>query len=227
MRACSPWLPTRSLGLSRHLILGPDTTTAALVAVTVAPLANGNVARYAALAAALALLVGALCLIGGFARFGFIANFLSTPILIGYMNGLALLVIASQLGEVLGLPVAAHNFFGQLAEVVQHLPELNWASLAISTVVIAMILLLKRYVPRVPAALVAMGTATLVVALFDLTAHGLATIGPIPSGLPSLQIPAVSVGDLGSLLPAAAGIVLLIFCDIIVTARTFAGAVLR
>jgi sulfate permease, SulP family len=78
-------------GSSRHLILGPDTTTAALVAVTVAPLANGDVARYAALA----LLVGALCLIGGLARLGFVANFLSRPILIGYMNGLALLVIAS------------------------------------------------------------------------------------------------------------------------------------
>jgi sulfate permease, SulP family len=209
-------------GSSRHLVLGPDTTTAALVAVTVAPLANGNMARYAALAAALALLVGALCLIGGFARFGFVANFLSRPILIGYMNGLALLVIASQLGEALGLPVTSHSFFGQLAEVVKQLPELNWASLAISVAVVAMILLLKRYAPRVPGVLIAMGTATLVVALFDLTAHGVATIGPIPSGLPSLQIPVVSFGDLRSLLPAAAGIVLLIFCDTIVTARTFA-----
>jgi sulfate permease, SulP family len=209
-------------GSSRHLVLGPDTSTATLVAVTVAPLASGNMARYAALAAALALLVGALCLIGGFARFGFVANFLSRPILIGYMNGLALLVIASQLGEVLGLPVASHNFFGQLAEVVQQLPELSWASLVISITVLAMILLLKRCAPRVPGALIATGTATLVVALFDLTARGVATIGPIPSGLPSLRAPAVSLSDLGSLLPAAAGIALVIFCDTVVTARTFA-----
>jgi high affinity sulfate transporter 1 len=210
-------------GSSRHLVVGPDTTTAALVAVSITPLASGNLARYAALAAALGLLVGVLCVAAGIARCGFVANFLSKPILLGYMNGLALSVIASQLGTVLGLHIHAHAFFEQLREVVVGLPSLNWASLGISSTVVALILLLKRYAPRIPGALVAVLWATLVVALFHLERYGVTIVGPLPVGLPSLALPIVTLGDLGSLLPAAAGMVLVCFCDTILTARAFAS----
>ena len=210
-------------GSSRQLMLGPDTSTAALVTATVAPLAAGDGARYAALAALLALLTGALCVVGGMVRLGFVADFLSKPILVGYINGLALSVIASQLGKVFGISFQSSSFLGQLGELLSKLPQTNWLALAIGAGVLATVLLLRRFAPRVPGPLIAVIGATLVAGIFNLDARGVATVGAIPAGLPALQFPAVTLSDVSTLLPAAAGIVLVTFSDAILNARTFAA----
>jgi len=209
-------------GSSRQLILGPDASTTALMATTVAPLAAGNPARYAALAGALALMVGLFCIAAGLARLGFLADFLSKPILVGYINGLALTIIASQLSKVFGVPIRSGDFFGQLAEFAAKLGRLHWPTLATGASVLAVVLLLRRAAPRVPGALIAVVGATAAAAVFHLDAYGVSTVGAIRPGLPSLTLPIVAVGDLGPLASSALGIALVIFSDTILNGRTFA-----
>jgi sulfate permease, SulP family len=210
-------------GSSPRLVIGPDASTAALVAAAILPLANASTARAMALAAGLALLVGLMSLAAGWARLGFIADFLSRPILAGYVIGLALTIIASQLGKVFGIPIASEDFFRQVAELVTRLPETNLPSLAIGVSVLALIVILRRAAPRVPTALIAVVGATVVTTVFHLDARGVATIGAIPPGLPAPRIPAVSLGELAAMLPDALGITLLTFSDTILNARTFAA----
>jgi SulP family sulfate permease len=209
-------------GSSRLLIIGPDVSTAALVAAAILPLAGGSSGHAMALAAGLALIVGALSLIASVARLGFVADFLSKPILLGYINGLALSVIAGQLGKVFGIQIASEDFFRQIAELVMKLPRTNLPSLAIGAGALALIVILRRVAPRVPGPLIAVTGATLLAAFFQLDAIGVATIGYIPPGLPALQIPAVTWGELAAMLPNALGITLLTFSDTILNARTFA-----
>lgn len=209
-------------GPSRLLVLGPDTSTAALVAAAVLPLAGGNAAHAMSLAAALALLVGVFSLIASATRLGFVADFLSKPILIGYINGLALSVIAGQLGKVFGVSIRSGDSFRQIAELITKLPQTNLPTLAIGAGVMALIIVLRRVAPRVPAPLIAVVGATLVASIFQLDARGVATIGAIPAGLPAPRIPSVSLSELGDMLPDALGITLLTFSDTILNARTFA-----
>lgn len=209
-------------GSSRLLIIGPDTSTAALVAGTILPLAGGSSTHAMALAAGLALMIGVFSLIASVARLGFIADFLSKPILLGYINGLALSVIAGQLGKIFGVQISSGDFFRQIAELVTNLPQTNLPSLAIGVSVMAFIIILRRVAPRVPGALIAVAGATVVASVFQLDALGVATIGYIPPGLPALQFPAVSPGELAAMLPGALGITLLTFSDTILNARTFA-----
>ncbi|HEU0027550.1 MAG TPA: SulP family inorganic anion transporter [Ktedonobacterales bacterium] len=209
-------------GSSPRLIIGPDASTAALVAAAILPLAGANSAHAMALAAGLALLVGLMSLAAGFARLGFIADFLSKPILVGYVIGLALTIIAGQLGKVFGIPIASDDFFRQIAELVMRLPETNLPSLAIGASVLALIVILRRVAPRVPAPLLAVVGATIAANIFHLDARGVATIGAIPPGLPAPRIPPVSLGELAAMLPGALGITLLTFSDTILNARTFA-----
>jgi sulfate permease, SulP family len=219
----APLVAYAIFGQSRLLVLGPDTSTAALVAAAVLPLAAGSVSRALALAAALALLVGALALIASVARLGFIASFLSRPILTGYINGLALTVITGQLAGVFGVPISGADVFTQLASLARQIGQTNLPTLAVGAGVIALILTLRWFAPRVPGALIAVAGATLVVGAFSLKARGVATIGAIPPGLPAPRLPAVSLADLGALLPDALGITLLTFSDTILNARVFAA----
>ncbi len=210
-------------GSSRRLILGPDAASAALVAAAVIPLAGGSVERYAALAALLAIVTGALCLVAGVARLGFIASFLSKPILVGYMNGLALTVIASQLPTILGIPVNGSGFFTELGQTLTGLGRTHVLTLVIGVSVIAVVWLLRRYAPRVPGPLLAVAGATIVVIVWNLDSYGVAVIGAIAPGLPTLGLPGVTLGDAGRLLGDALGIALLTFSDTILNARTFAA----
>ncbi|HEX8981382.1 MAG TPA: sulfate permease [Ktedonobacterales bacterium] len=210
-------------GSSRLLILGPDTSTAALVVAAVAPLAAGDLPRYAALASTLAILVGLLCILAGVVRLGFVANFLSKPILVGYMNGLAFTVIASQLGKMTGIRIQADTFVGQVSEFLRKLGQSHWPTALIAIGTLAIVLILKCVAPRIPGALVAVMSATVLVAVFDLTRYGVATVGAIPPGLPALRLPTITVVDLGPLFSAAIGIVLLTYSDTILNARTFAA----
>ncbi len=204
------------------LIVGPDASSTALMITAVAPLAAGDPEKYATAAATLAVLVGAVCLACSLARLGFVANFLSKPILVGYINGLALTVLASQLGRLTGVALHADTFFGQIGETIARIGEVHWLTLAIGASVLALVLVSRARYPQVPATFVAVVAATLVVYVFHLDARGVATLGIITAGLPLPSVPAVSAGELTTLLPAAVGIVLLTFSDTILNARIFA-----
>lgn len=208
-------------GSSRQLIVGPDATIAILVAIIVAPLALGDPTRYAALAAALTILIGLICLFGGYFKFGFVADFLSKPILTGYIAATALIIIVSQLGKIFGIDIVSDDFFAQILELITKLDQTHLLTLAVGLVTILGIIVLRRYAPRVPAPLVAVIVAIIVSSLFNLEELGVAVVGQIPSGLPSLQIPQVSLADFRILLPAALALAVLIFADELLVARVF------
>lgn len=207
---------------SPQLMVGPESGNAILVAATLAPLVAGNPARYVALAAMLALMVGVLLLIGGIARLAFIANFLSKPILIGYINGASLIIIASQLGKLFGIKLTSQNFFPALWQLVSQLNQAQWLTFGIGIVLIALIAALRRFVPKAPSALVAVILATIASVVFQLDTHGVTVLGPIPAGLPIPKLPAISFGDIGALMPGAFGLALVTFADTILTGRAFA-----
>ena len=209
-------------GSSRQLIVGPDATIAILIALIVAPLALGDSARYAALAAALTILVGLTCLIGGYFKLGFVADFLSKPILTGYITATALIVIVSQLGKIFGIEIVSDDFFAQILELITKLDQTHMLTLALGLVTILGLILLKRFVPRVPGPLVAVVVAIIVSSLFNFADLGVSVVGQIPGGLPSLQIPQVGPADLRTLLPAALALAVLIFADELLVARVFA-----
>lgn len=218
-----PLLAYALFGSSRLLIVGPDASSAALVAAAVAPLAAGSATRYAGLAALLAIETGVICVVAGIARLGFIASFLSRPILVGYMNGLALTVIASQLPGVFGITVTATGFFGQIVQLIANLGHTHALTLGIGVGVLAIIVTLRRIAPALPGPLIAVVAATLAVIVWRLDTRGVQTIGAIASGLPALTMPQVTPSDAFHLLGDALGVALLIFSDTILNARTFAA----
>lgn len=210
------------LGSSRQLIVGPDSTIAIIVATVVAPMAGGDFARYAALAAALAISVGFICLLAGHFKFGFVADFLSKPILTGYITGTALIVIASQMGKLFGITLVNDDFFAKILELITKLDQTNLLTLALGLATIAALVMLKRFTPRIPGPLAVVVGAIAISSIFQLADLGVSVVGQIPGGLPMPQIPQVSLGDLRKLLPAALAISILIFSDEVLIARVFA-----
>ncbi|HEX6901373.1 MAG TPA: SulP family inorganic anion transporter [Thermoanaerobaculia bacterium] len=210
-------------GSSRQLIVNPDAAACAIVAATLAPLAAGDAARYMDLSIALTLLTGLLCIVGGVAGFGVIANFLSRPILTGYLNGIALSIIAGQLGTLLGFKVASKGFGRTLVEVARRLGETHLPTLAVGLALFFLLLAFKRFAPRVPAPLVAVALGIGAVYALGLERLGVAVVGPVPAGFPAPRIPEVQAGDLWPLIFGACGIVLVSFCSMMTTARGFAA----
>ena len=215
------------LGTSRQHVIGPDSTLAALTAVTVAPLATagGQVdpARYVALAAALALAMGALLFVAGLLRLGFVADFFGKPVLLGYINGVALIVIASQLGKLLGIDVSARDFFAIIGEIVPKLGDANGPTVLLSAGLLIAALAAKRFLPVVPPSLVVLGLALVIAAVADLEAHGIAVVGEVNGGLPPFGLPDVGAEDFLDLLLPAGAFALVAFADLIATVRTFAN----
>jgi SulP family sulfate permease len=209
-------------GSSRQLIIGPESTTAILVATVVAPMAGGDIVRYASLAAALAILIGIICIFAGKFKMGFIADFFSKPILTGYIAGTALIVITSQLGKIFGISLESDDFFAKIWELITSLDQTHLLTLALGLVTILGLILLKRFTPRVPGTVVALVAGIIVSSLFNLADLGVAVVGQVASGLPELQVPLVSLADLRTLLPAALAITVLIFTDGVLTTRVFA-----
>lgn len=214
------------LGTSRQQVIGPDSTLAALTAVAVAPLAivggEPDPARYAALAAALALTIGVLLFVAGVLRLGFVADFFGKPVLLGYINGVALIVISSQLGKLLGITVDVDEFFPIVREVISELDDANGATVLLSAGLVALALAVKRFLPIVPPSLVVLGTGLLVAAIADLEARDVAVVGDVEGGLPPLAVPNVGAGDYVDLLLPAAAFSLVAFADLTATVRTFA-----
>ncbi len=215
-----PLLAYALFGSSRQLIVGPDTAMAALVAVAVVPLAPGDPGRLALLAAALGVMVGVLCLLGAVLRLGFVANFLSKPVIVGFMHGLAMVIAVAQLPKVLGIKSQGETTLEQAVSLLHRLGDTNGTALAIGAGTFAVILLCRRFLPMVPGAVVALVGAGLAVVFFHLD---VAVVGRVPTGLPGLSLPAVSLTDFEYLLPIALVAALLSFSDTVVAARAFAA----
>lgn len=218
-----PLLAYALFGSSRQLVVGPDTAMAAIVAVAVAPLALGDPGRMALLAAGLGVMVGVLCLLAGVLRLGFVADFLSKPVIVGFMHGLALVIIGAQLPKVLGLKSEGETTIEQFASLVARLGDANLMTLAIGGASFAVILLCRRFVPRVPGAVLALVGSVLAVVWLGLDKQGVAVVGKIPAGLPGLSLPVLTLDDFEDLLPVALVAALLSFSDTMITARGFAA----
>jgi high affinity sulfate transporter 1 len=210
------------LGTSRQLIMAPDAATCAIVAATVAPMAAGDTLRHISLAMSLAIIAGIFCIVGGLARLGFLTNFLARPILIGYLNGIALSIISGQLGKIAGVRIESSGFFHVLFEFFSKLGDAHLATLAVGAAAYALLRLLKVFAPAVPGPLVAVILGIAAAGAFDLQARGVALVGEIPAGLPRLMMPAIVSADLWPLSLGAIGLALISFNSAMVTARSFA-----
>jgi SulP family sulfate permease len=209
-------------GTSRQVVMGPEATAAIMTATAVAPLAGGDAARYAALAALLALLVGGVSLLARVARLGFITDLLSKPVLVGYILGATLIVIGSQLGKMFGIKLESDQFFRQVVELISRLDEAHLLTVAIGVVCMTVLLIVRRVNRKLPGPLIVVVGAIVASAVLGWEAQGVAVVGAVPAGLPSLTVPAVTVPDIFALLPAALALTILIYADEILTSRVFA-----
>ena len=210
------------LGSSQSLSMGPEATTALMTAVAIGPLAAANPARYAGLATTLALLVGAMALAAWLLRLGFVADLLSRPVLVGYMAGLALIMIADQLRRVTGVPVTGQAFFAQVNSFGQGIREIRPATVAVAAAVLAFLVLLHWRWPRAPGPLLAVLLATAIVVAFRLSSHGISVVGTVPAGLPAPRLPGLHPQVLRELLLPAFTVLIVGFSDDVLTARSFA-----
>jgi len=213
------------IGSSRLLSVGPESTTALMTAAVLAPLALGDATRYIALAATMALLVGLYALLAGVLRIGFIGDLLSRPVLIGYLSGVAVIMIVSQIGKVSGVDVAGQSiiedvrsFATNLASSGAHLPTVAIGA----SVTIALLVLTPRF-RRIPIPLIVMLVATAVVAIFDLTSEGVQTVGRVSADNLAVGLPSLASDDLVILLLPALGIFIVGYTDNVLTARAFAS----
>ena len=220
--ALAPLAVYALLGSSRQLSVGPESTTALMTAVVLAPIVVGDPARYAALAAATAILVGAICLLGGIARLGFLANLLSRPVLIGYMAGIAVVMIVSQLGKTTGVAVQGYEFLDQIRSFATGISQAHWPTVVMAAAVLLLLFSLARWVPRAPGPVIAVLVATASVGAMSLDALGIVVVGEVPSGLPTPDLPPVSLADLATLIVPAVGIAIVAFSDNVLSARAFA-----
>ncbi|WP_369148549.1 SulP family inorganic anion transporter [Streptomyces sp. R44] len=208
------------LGSSRLLSVGPESTTALMTATVVAPLAAGDPGRYAVWTAALAVAVGLLCLVAWAARLGFVADLLSRPVLVGYLAGVALIMIVDQLPKMTGVSTTGSGFFPKLVSFAQSLPEAQPATVAVAAGALFLLFVLPLVLRAVPGPLVVVGLGTAAVAALGLDEHGVAVIGAVPAGLPHPALP--DIDELSRLVVPALGILLVGYTDVILTARAFA-----
>jgi len=234
--ALVPMLAYALLGSSRVLSVSVTSTISMLTAAELAVVVqSGNPADYMAAAATLALLVGGLLVLAGILRLGFVANFISAPVLTGFKAGIGLVILVGQLGKVLGISVSKGPFFQTLLAVLQGLGETHWPTFLTALVALAILIILPRLVPRLPAALVAVAVGIAASALLGLEAYGVKLVGDIPPGLPAFTLPALSLSNgpalslsngpdlalVGQLWPGALGIALMSFVESIAAGRAF------
>ncbi len=211
-------------GTSRHLIVGPSASVAVMTALAVAPLAEGDMVRYTALAALLAMLTGILCIAAGLLRMGFFADFLSRPVLDGFIIGLAITIVAEQLSRLLGYSVVRANFFQDILNILLNLGQTHIPTLAVGAGSLILLFYLDKFFPNVPSALVVMTLSIVAVGFFELDSYGVAIVGEIPSNGFLIGIPSgIDIADLRSLLPSAIALSLVGFAESIAIAGTFAA----
>ncbi len=209
---------------SRYIIVGPDAAMAALTGATLLPLANGDPTRYVSLVIALTVLIGICCFVAVLAKLSFFAEFLSRPILLGYMAGLALAVIASQAPKIFGLNAPARgSFFTTITYMVTHLSKVHLLTLGLSAVMLILMLLLQK-IKKIPAGLILLIAVTIASAIFDFKSRGVATVGVVPTGLPIPDWPKLTIYDIQGLVVPAIAITVIAYANTIANARSFAVA---
>ncbi|MDH5342576.1 MAG: SulP family inorganic anion transporter [Betaproteobacteria bacterium] len=210
-------------GTSRQLVVGPDAATCALVAAAVAPLAMGNDQLYLSLSMALAFLAGLFCIGASFLRLGALADFLSRPILVGFLNGISIHILLGQIGKIVGFNIDAVGIVPTAIELARSIGSTHWPTLLVGLSAFAIMAIAPRWLPKIPAALVAIVFAGIAVALFGLDAYGVKVVGKVPAGLPALHLPSFPPELLKDIVGAAAGIALVSFSSMMLTARSFAS----
>lgn len=220
-----PLIAYAILGPSRVLVLGPDSSLAPMIAAAVLPLAAGDPERAVSVGAMLALLTGLFGVAAGLLRLGFITDLLAKPIRYGYMNGIALTVLVSQVPKMFGFSVEGDRLLERIIGLVSGVfsGQTNWAAFAVGASTLLVIRLLKRFL-RTPGVLIAVGGATLAVGLFDLSnRYGVGVLGELPRGLPTFAFPVLSLQEIGSLAAAAVAIALVSFADTSVLSRVYSA----
>ena len=220
-----PLIAYAIFGPSRILVLGPDSSLAPVILAVVLPLSAGDPARAVAVAGMMAMVSGLVCIVAGLMRLGFITELLSKPIRYGYMNGIALTVLISQLPKLFGFSIEEAGPLRDLARIAAALLDgkANWTAFAIGGGVLAAILLLKRF-ERLPGILIAVACATVAVGMLGLDdSAGLKVLGPLPQGLPSFAVPRIDYADLGQVVIGGCAVAMVAFADTTVLSRTFAA----
>jgi len=208
------------LGSSRQLSVGPESTTALMTAAAVGPLAAGNPSRYAALAAALGLVVAGLCVVAWIARLGFLGDLFSKPV--GYLAGVAVIMILSQLDTVTGIEIEGDTALGEIVSFLSRLGDAHGPTLILAVSVMVFLFVGSRQFPRAPVPLIAILLAAAAVALIDLGADGVDLVGAVPAGLPVPRLPDVGIDDVTALLFPAIGVTVVAYTDNALTGRAFA-----
>ena len=211
------------LGSSRHLVVAADSATAAILAAALAGMAVAGSERYVRLAGLAALLAGAMLLVARLARLAFLANFLSRTVLVGFLTGVGIQVAAGQLPDMLGVTAAGKQTLPRLLNTVRALPHAHPADVAVSIGVIVIVVAARRITRRIPGPLIAVIIAIIVSWAAGLASHGVAVVGPVPRGLPSLGPPALGVHDAAALLGAAASMFVVILAQSAATSRAYAA----
>lgn len=210
-------------GASRFLSSGSDSTITPIFAGGLALIATSGSPQYAVYAAMLALMVGAIVTAGGLLKMGWIADLLSVPVTAGFLAGIAIHIVISQLPALLGLPGGSGSVFDRVSAIAADWGNINLYSVALGIGVFLIVFFSERISARIPGALIALALATLAVTLFGLTAHGVHVLGALPEGLPKLSMPAVALEDLRTLVPMALLIAMIVMVQTAATTRSFAG----
>src|SRR5215831_232151 len=210
------------LGTSRQLVVGPDTATGLISALTVAAVAVQGTAEFNALTSTLAILIGCFFLLFGAMRMGWVAAFVSTPVMRGFIEGLVYVTIIGQVPHLLGIEGASGNFFSKVWNVIQHLSDASLAPVLTGLLCLAAMQLLRYFAPRAPAALIVMIVATATIGLLGGEATGVRVAGHIPSGLPHLVLPSFDISILQALAPGALAIVLVGYAESLGAAKAAA-----
>ena len=221
--AILPLVAYALFGTSRQMIMNPDAATCAIVAATILPLAGGNPDVLLSLSVVLCLFTGLVCIAAGMFRLGFVADFLSKPILVGFLNGVAISIFLGQIGKVFGFPMTAHRIIPAMIEFSGKLPQTHLPTLAVGLATIAVIMVSTRLSPRAPAPLLAVVAAVALVYGLDLEDRGVAVVGEVPAGLPRLKWPDVDPAYLKTLFAGALGVALVSYSKTMGVARSFAA----
>jgi sulfate permease, SulP family len=212
-----------AFGSSRHLVTGPMSATAALSAAAVAQLATQGSDQFVQLTVALAITTGVAAVLAGLLRLGFLASFISEPVLKGFIIGLALTIVAGQLPKLFGVEGGEGDFFEKLVDLIAHLGDTHWLTLALGLVSLALVLGLRRLAPVVPGSLIAVLFGIVVVWALGLDDRGVDIVGHIDSGLSSLGLPEVAAADYLALAPSAIGVMLVGFAEGLGAAKAYAA----
>src|SRR5882757_5623181 len=211
------------LGSSRHLVVAADSATAVILAAALTGLAAVGSERYVRLAGLAALLTAGMLLAARLARLSFLANFLSLTVLVGFLTGVGIQVAAGQLPDMLGVTAAGQATVTKLGNTIRVLPHVHWADVAVSIAVIVVAVVARRINRRIPGLLIAVIIAIIVSWAWDLAGHGVAVVGPVPRGLPTLGLPALGWHDAAALLGAAVSMFVVILAQSAATSRAYAG----